>query len=491
MSALASLRMESPFYQLGPAFYDPVSPGRFSSLRLRWKNPALLARLGADPARVSEEELVAAFGSFSPLPQRAHPPLAQRYIGYQFQVFNSGLGDGRGFLLGQVRTPDGALLDLGTKGSGTTPYSRGGDGHLTLKGGIRELIAAEFLHAMGVKTSRPLSLVEHDAKLWRGDEPSPTRASILVRVGESHVRFGTFERHYYLSRDEQDRARNLAALADHVIECYYPTLRELPAGAPRYLALYEQVVARTARLVAGWIRAGFCHGVLNTDNMNIAGDSFDYGPFAFMAEYNPVFTAAYFDREGLYCFERQPEACRWNLEMLAVPFSVLAPKEALEERLSQYQRYYDEAFRAALLPRLGFVDQGTESCKALVRSTFTLLRLGRLDYHGFFGALRDAICSRGLEEKGPLCPPESFGREWGGVRAALEEFQWAWRARLSHETQPPEVIQQRLRANNPRYIPVRPEIERVWEAIDQRDDWEPLYTWMHQLQSPFSDKPSS
>ena len=478
------LQIESPFFALGSDFYDIVPPGEFKGLKLRWRNPELITRLGMDPGEVSDAELLRYFGAFDPLPGRRHPPLAQRYIGYQFRAFNPHLGDGRGFTLAQVRSPDGVLLDLGTKGSGTTPWSRGGDGQLTLKGGVREIIAAEFLHAVGIKTSRALTVIEHDAKLWRSDETSPTRASILVRVGEGHIRFGTFERIFYLQQDTEKRQALMTTLADHVIDTYYPILLEFPAGPDRYLALYQAVIERCAVLVAGWIKAGFCHGVLNTDNMSMTGDSFDYGPFRFMEAYDPEFTAAYFDEGGLYAFERQPDAVYWNLAMLGRAFAVIAPADALQSALERFPECYREALRAALLPRLGFEDRGSLECKALLVATLELLRESGCSYHGFFRALTDRVAAMGFDDGGPVLPEALCRVKGREAEAAETAWRQAWQKRLEIEPSDDRATTRmvaRLQGSNPVHVPYRSGIERVWTAIERDDDWAPLYGWLEQL----------
>lgn len=472
-----SLVYRDPFHQLGPDFWDPVRPHPFVNLRLRYHQPTLLAELGM--GGVGEDDLLRHFGAFEPLPGHLHGPLAQRYIGYQFQVFNPHLGDGRGFLLAQVSTPGGRLLDLGTKGSGTTPWSRGGDGFLTLKGGIRELIAAEFLYGMGVKTSRPFTLVEQEAKLWRGDEPSPTRSSILVRLGEGHIRFGTFERLYYLVREPIKQLLLMTRLADHVVADYYPHLLPLQ-GEERYLALFGVVVTRTADMVAGWINAGFCHGVLNTDNMSITGDSFDYGPWAFMQGYDPNFTAAYFDHSGLYAFERQPDAVYWNLAQLVKPFSLLVPTTRLEEVLSTFPDVYRHSLRRRLLLRLGFVDGTTNEDLTLLKATLELLRQSGCSFHGLFLMLRDRVACRGVEGGGPDLPVA------GASVKHLQQFRQSWWERWQGSSQAEqEQVLTHLYAHNPAVVPWRPEVERVWEAIDGGDDWRPLNAWLEQLRRPF------
>ena len=253
---------------LGDAFFDPVAPADFPKIILRHKDRRWAERIGL--GSLTEDQWLAHFGRFEPLPGSFETPLALRYHGHQFRSYNLDLGDGRGFLFAQCLDPvDARLLDFGTKGSGKTPWSRGGDGRLTLKGGVREVLATEMLEAMGVYTSKSFCLVETGEALYRGDEPSPTRSSVLTRLSHSHIRIGTFQRLAYL----EDTA-NLEKLVDYCIAHYYPDLEDAEDKAA---ALLEAVVAKVARLGAQWTAAGFVHGVLNTDNINITGESFDYG----------------------------------------------------------------------------------------------------------------------------------------------------------------------------------------------------------------------
>ena len=233
MNPILALNYEPAMESMGTDYYDDVVAANFPQQILRFRNDDVLVRLGLDPQQVSDENFVEAFGKFENPP---HPFLALRYHGYQFGEYNPGLGDGRGFLYGQVRGSDGELYDFGTKGSGRTPYSRGGDGMLTLKGGVREVLAAEALHRMGVRTSRCFSLVETGLDLWRGDEPSPTRSSVMVRFSRSHIRFGTFERLNYLKRPDLIRK-----LLDHVVSYYYPHLTAVSA-TDRYARFYDELV---------------------------------------------------------------------------------------------------------------------------------------------------------------------------------------------------------------------------------------------------------
>ena len=263
--------------QLGDEFFDEVSAADFPEHKLRYRNPYWAARVGLDT--LDDQRWLNHFGRFAQLPDNLSRPLSLRYHGHQFRNYNPDIGDGRGFLFAQLRDcEDDRLLDLATKGSGETPWSRSGDGRLTLKGGVREVLATALLEALGVYTSKTFSLVETGESLTRGDEPSPTRSSVMVRLGHSHIRFGSFQRQAYLEKPE-----NIQKLVDYSIEHYYPSLLEdeaqLPIAGSRVASFLREVVHASAELAASWMVAGFVHGVLNTDNLNITGESFDYGPY--------------------------------------------------------------------------------------------------------------------------------------------------------------------------------------------------------------------
>ena len=313
--------------ELGEKFFDLVAPATFPRHTLRYRNQAWARRVGL--GGLSDDDWVDHFGRFRPLPGSFPQPLALRYHGHQFRSYNPDLGDGRGFLFAQLHDlQDGRLLDLGTKGSGTTPWSRSADGRLTLKGGVREVLATSMLEALGVYTSKSFSLVETGEDLVRGDEPSPTRSSVLVRLSHTHIRIGTFQRFAFA----QD-AEALRRLVAHSVAVAIPEAqRDDPAE--QAATFLEAVCLRVARLGAQWMVAGFVHGVLNTDNINITGESFDYGPRRFLPTYDPAFTAAYFDHSGLYAYGRQPVTLLWNLVRLAECLLALAPPAALEQALS-------------------------------------------------------------------------------------------------------------------------------------------------------------
>ena len=291
----AEYRPDPAIAAIAELIADPVDAASFPRADLRFRNDRAAAEAGL--ADLGDAAWIAHFGRFEPLRGNLPRPLALRYHGHQFRVYNPDIGDGRGFTFAQLRDARGRLLDLGTKGSGQTPYSRFGDGRLTLKGGVREVLATEMLEALGVETSRSLSLIETGEALERGDEPSPTRSAVLVRMSHGHIRIGTFQRLAYL-RD----ADGLTRLTDYVLRALYGAM---PGSEPA-TQLLDAVVRRTAQLAASYMAAGFVHGVLNTDNINVTGESFDYGPWRFLPRWDPAFTAAYFDHAGLYAFGRQP-----------------------------------------------------------------------------------------------------------------------------------------------------------------------------------------
>ena len=463
MPVSAAYQPDPQFPSLGAEFADPVAAADFPETILRFRNDRAAATVGLDT--LSDEEWIAHFGRFQPLPGNIDPPLAQRYHGHQFRSYNPDLGDGRGFTFAQLREAgSGRLLDLGTKGSGQTPWSRGGDGRLTLKGGVREVLATAMLEALGVPTSRSFSLIETGEALQRGDEPSPTRSAVLVRLSESHIRFGSFQRHAFFQKPER-----ITALVDHAIDLYYP---ELAGANDRPAALLSAVIGRAARLTASWMAAGFVHGVLNTDNMNITGESFDYGPYRFLPQSDPNFTAAYFDHQGLYSFGRQPEAVFWNLQQLAGCLSLVTGSDPLVDALNGFGPAYRRELMAAMLRRLGVKRLDDEADAALVQAAFTGMAEGgeRLRWEPFFFDWFARSDERAL----------------AGPRAALyaEDPFAEFRERLAaYEADRPE------RLADPYFAQAEPEellydqIEALWAQIAEADDWSGFHAKLARIEA--------
>jgi serine/tyrosine/threonine adenylyltransferase len=460
------LDYEGAMLGLGDDFYDEVAAAEFPRHVLRFRNDALLPGVGIQPEQTLDEHFIEAFGKF----ESVTPLLALRYHGYQFGEYNPFLGDGRGFLYGQVRSIDGQLYDFGTKGSGRTPYSRHADGRLTLKGGVREVLAGEALHALGVTTSRCLSLVETGESLWRGDEPSPTRSVVMVRMNRSHIRFGTFERLFHIKRPDLVRK-----LLDHVIAIYYP---EVGGGGDRYRDFYVALVERVATLAAQWMTAGFCHGVLNTDNMSITGESFDYGPYAFIPHYNPGFTAAYFDHGGRYSFGNQPFICRLNLELLQSPLSMVISLMDLDFALDKFERRYRFHHDRLLLQKLGFEEMMTPEAARLVEKTLDVLQDTRVGYHEFFAMLGKEF-NYGWREDSSLILENAELPKGDWIR--WRELYFLVLNQLPIEEM--EKVGDRLRYHNPKTALLRPVIESVWDSISREDNWTPFQALVRKLQA--------
>ncbi len=429
---------------LGESYYDPVAPADFPQTILRFRNQRWAAAVGLQS--LSEADWLRHFGRFEPLPDNLPQPLALRYHGHQFRAYNPDIGDGRGFLFAQLRDRDGRLLDLGTKGSGTTPYSRFGDGRLTLKGGVREVLATEMLEALGTYTSKTFSLIETGEALERNDEPSPTRSAVLVRLSHGHIRIGTFQRLAYFNL--QDEARQLAAY------CLRQLYDEEP-GEDATLRLFALLVDRAATLAASYIAAGFVHGVLNTDNIAITGESFDYGPWRFTPYWDGHFTAAYFDHAGLYSFGRQPEAIHWNLLQLALSLREIAPVEELGATLEKFPDLFQERLRFALFARLGIRTGEPAEDMELVTALETALAKKKVPIDRFFfdwrgGALRGDT----------LAASVYFDEEWAEFRTRITA-RTAVANSVGHEY---------WSDSQPCSLHIE-EVEAIWSRIDEADDW--------------------
>lgn len=456
MPVSAAYRPSRRHAELGEAFYDIVEPARFPRHILRFRNQRWAARVGLDT--LTDAEWIAHFARFEPLPEGLGQPLALRYHGHQFRHYNPRLGDGRGFLFAQLHdAADGRLLDLGTKGSGQTPWSRGADGRLTLKGGVREVLATAMLEAQGVETSKSFSLIETGESLERHDEPSPTRASVLVRLSHSHIRIGTFQRFAFL-KDEA----SLARLLDHSIRTYLPDCWREDEGE-RAAAFLAEVCRRVARMGAQWIAAGFVHGVLNTDNINITGESFDYGPWRWLPHYDPGFTAAYFDEGGLYAFGRQAQALLWNLCRLAECLLPFAAKEALEPALMGFEAELNRTLPREVCRRLGLSPAGAEADDALTDSLFGFLHDSKAPFEQVFFDWQGGMLSADRAARSPAAAHYA-GEAFAPLREALAAHAPAPGLRLDHPyfARPAPVT---LRIE---------EVEAIWAPIAARDDWSAL-----------------
>ncbi|WP_421853727.1 protein adenylyltransferase SelO [Novosphingobium sp.] len=416
---------------------DPVAPADFPETRLRFRNQRAAAEVGL--AALTDAEWISHMGRFTPLPGNLPQPLALRYHGHQFQVYNPDLGDGRGFLYAQMLDGNGRLMDLGTKGSGQTPWSRQGDGRLTLKGAMREILATEMLGALGVNTSRTFSVIETGEALWRGDEPSPTRSAVMVRMSHGHIRIGTFQRLAALGE-----ADNMAALVGYCLGNFPGPAG--PEDASPAARLLQQVVERMADMAASYVASGFVHGVLNTDNMNVTGESFDYGPWRWLPRWDPAFTAAYFDSSGLYAFGRQVQAIHWNCGQLAVALRTLEEAPPLIAALNTFEDHYRAAMARRWCWRLGLAPRGIEEDTALI-----------------------GLCEQAMAESGE--GPDAFffrhrggrGQAQGALGEALAAYEPAPDTHPYWDDPAPQSM-------------LIEEVEAIWAPIAESDDWSLLET---------------
>jgi uncharacterized protein YdiU (UPF0061 family) len=439
MAAPQPIPGNPPILGLGDHSYDAVKPADFPKAIPRFLNQRWAERIG-----LGDVDWEKHFARFKPLPGNLEEPLALRYHGHQFRVYNPEIGDGRGFLFAQVRDDVGRLLDLGTKGSGQTPYSRRADGRLTLKGGVREVLATEMLEALGVNTSKSFALFETGEELWRGDEPSPTRSSVLTRLSHGHIRIGTFQRMAFF-----DDADALAKLTGY---CLQHLLDEpISEDAENALRLFDRVCSNTAELAASYVAAGFVHGVLNSDNINISGESFDYGPWRFAPEWDEGFTAAYFDETGLYAFGRQPEAIHWDVAQLGGCLALIADGPKLAERLAEWPARFEESLVERLIARLGAERRDDVEDRPLVSAMLSALRSRLVGIDRFF-----------FDWRGGRIPTDETYRA-----AEFDEL----RARLDGRLRP---------LSHPYWADPQPctmlidEVESIWAAITERDDWKPF-----------------
>lgn len=443
------MRSNPIILNLGEEFYDRIVPAHFPMAKLRFFNSEWLSKFDLGN-RTAKDFLNFHLWLFEPWPQNLPGPLALRYHGHQFRTYNPHLGDGRGFLAAQF-SHEKKIYDLGTKGSGKTPYSRGGDGKLTLKGAMREALATELLESYGVNTSRTFCFFETGEDLERNDEPSPTRSAVLTRLSHGHIRFGTFQRLAYL-----DEIENLEKLTAYCLKYYYDLENFSDQPGSQLLTLVTQ---KTAELAAQVMLAGFVHGVLNTDNMNISGELFDYGPYRFLSKYDPSFTAAYFDQSGLYSYGRQPESFLWGLERLGLSLQKANPSMDLVEILSRFADLFNTSVRTNFFIRLNLRAQSTELDEKLLSLFFKFLDQENVLFEQTFFDLFGGIDNYRLNHS----PQKSDYQKssFQELKEILSLYQIKDSAKMNHTY---------LKGEKPETLIIE-EIESLWSTIAEGDDW--------------------
>jgi serine/tyrosine/threonine adenylyltransferase len=427
----------SPYFFLNEKFYDEVQPASFPNTIIRYKNNNF-----NEFKNLSDEDWISFFGLFNHKMLPIKKNLAMRYHGHQFRVYNPDIGDGRGFTIAQFYKGE-KLYDLGTKGSGITPYSRGGDGRLTLKGGVREVLCSGYLDAQGVNSSQSLSLIETGENLIRNDEPSPTRSSILVRVSHSHIRIGTFQYHAY----HQDH-ESLDLLMKSVGK-YYLSFEE-KENTP--INFFSNVVERSAKLAASYHISGFVHGVLNTDNINVTGESFDYGPYRFMEKYDPQKVAAYFDYSGLYKFSNQTDAFFWNLQQLASIMTIFLEQNDIIDELKKYVSYYNKEVISLFFKKLLLKpSEDLENNQKFLNEFYQILSHYPYLYEEIFYDLRGGRQNKRFQKEIKIKYKDHDLEKIFCNQEAIIDFDYLEPFEL-------ETL-------------LYEEIEKIWFQIDKNDDW--------------------
>jgi len=463
------LTLEATFARDLEGLHRPWQAATAPAPRLLALNEELAADLGIDPERLSTPEGIG-FLVGADLPEEA-VPVAQAYAGHQFGGFNPSLGDGRALLLGEAVDVRGRRRDIHLKGSGPTPFSRGADGLAAVGPMLREFLVAEAMHALGIPTTRALAVVATGGKVARETmEPG----AVLVRVAASHVRVGTFQ--YAAMQGGPDLVRRLA---DHAIARHDPAAIEAPNP---YLAFFEGVLERQSALVAQWMLVGFIHGVMNTDNTTISGETIDYGPCAFMEAYDPATVFSSIDRAGRYAYGNQPAIMQWNLARFAetlLPLladeeeeAVAVATDLLHSFPDRYGRHRTDGYRA----KIGLVD-AADGDEALIEDLLELLQTQQVDVTSFFRSLSASTLPVGGQARGHLAEPEAF-------------VAWSdrWEARLAAEGRDLDDVAEAMRQVNPVYIPRNHLVEEALAAAYE-DDLEPFRRLLAALAQPFDERP--
>lgn len=465
MARLDSLHFDNRFSRLPGPLFTRIAPDGFARPHLVAFNPDVAALLDLDAEAAQRPDFVPCFGGREPIP--GSEPLAMKYTGHQFGVYNPELGDGRGILLGEVVNSRGETWDLHLKGAGKTPYSRFGDGRAVLRSCIREYLGSEAMHHLGIPSTRALCIIGSDEKVRR---ESMETGAMLTRVADTHIRFGHLEWLYHSGQPEL-----LRTLVDFIIRHHFPDCADSadPVGG-----FFREVVRRTARLMGQWQLVGFAHGVMNTDNFSITGATFDYGPFGFLDAYQPGFICNHSDHHGRYAWNRQPSIGLWNLNALAHALSGLLERDALVDALQGYEPALLATYEGGLRDKLGLRGEREED-RGLVLDFLELLAKSGADHTRSFRALAQV---RVTAETTPL-------RDDFVDRAAFDAWHRRYRERLQAESSVDAERAARMNAVNPKYI-LRNYLAQV--AIDKAEagDYSEIEVLRRLLARPFDEQPA-
>lgn len=467
MSVWEGVNFTHRFSELPSAFFTYVTPQLLDNTRWVVWNGEFAQQFGL-PATENEELLNVFAGQkeFAPF-----APLAMKYAGHQFGVYNPDLGDGRGLLLAEMQHQDGTWFDIHLKGAGLTPYSRMGDGRAVLRSTIREYLCSEAMAGLGIPTTRALGMMDSDTPVYR---EKMEYGALLIRVAETHIRFGHFEHFFYTNQLAEQKL-----LADKVIEWHFP---ECSQAEKPYAAMFESVVEKTAEMIAYWQAYGFAHGVMNTDNMSILGQTFDYGPFGFLDDYDPNYICNHSDYQGRYAFEQQPRIALWNLSALAHSLSPLVQRDDLEAALGKFEVRLSKKFSELMRAKLGLHTKVDEDGR-LFEAMFELLNQNKADYTRFFRELSN------LDMKSPQAVIDLFiDREAASAWVDLYLARCELEVDENGERVSAQTRCEKMRRTNPKYI-LRNYLAQL--AIDKAEegDFSEVNRLAELLKRPYDEQP--
>jgi uncharacterized protein YdiU (UPF0061 family) len=464
--ALEELRFDNSFAHLPAAFHERRNPTGIPNPTLIAFNPEAAALIDLGPSEYLRDAFVQFASGNAVLP--GMDPIAAIYAGHQFGSFVPQLGDGRAILLGEVRNRRGDSWELQLKGAGQTAFSRFGDGRAVLRSTIREYLCSEAMHALGIPTTRALAMTGSNEPVYR--ETIET-AAVLVRMAPTFVRFGSFE--LFAARRQ---TAELQILAEYIIEREFP---QAANDASRYLRFFEEVVRRTAELMAAWQAVGFAHGVMNTDNFSITGLTLDYGPYGFLDAYDPGFICNHTDAGGRYAFDQQPTIGLWNCYALANALAPLIAQADLENVLAGYEGTYREAYLTRMRAKLGLVNLEPGDVDLLL-DLLRLLAAEQADYSRFFRALCDVDITSS--------PADDAAAAMFAERDSWYAWQQRYRARLGAETRPEALRRAAKRSVNPKYI-LRNYLVQIAIERAQAGDFTEIHRLHDVLRRPFDEQP--
>ena len=462
MSTLHSLNFDNTFARLDSKLFTHVAPQAIYAPHVVHFNPQVAQLL--DLETPNNSDLATYFSGAMPLPNSQ--PLAMTYSGHQFGQYNPQLGDGRGLLLGEVVNNKGERWDIHLKGAGKTPYSRFGDGRAVLRSSIREYLGSEALHGLGIPSTRALCIIGSKEPVQR--ETTETAAT-LVRVADSHIRFGHFEWIF------NNQPKLLKSFSDYVIQRYYSSCEHSPKP---YANLLQQIVTRTATLMAQWQLVGFAHGVMNTDNFSITGCTFDYGPYGFLDAYQPSFICNHSDNTGRYAWNQQPSIGLWNLNALAYALSPLIDKEDIMTALQSYEATLLDTYYKGIKAKLGLIEDDAQD-NALAFDLLDILMKNNMDYTRTFRALSH------INQEDIQCSLRDDCLD----RAKFDDWFKRYTQRLAQEKTTNLQRQQQMQATNPKYI-LRNYLAQIAIEKAEKGDFNEIDTLLMLVQNPYDEHPN-